>query len=158
MKLWDNILQDNLNRHLTYEDDILRAFTGITKILSSGFPGGFHFGLPELFFDAALLWRPRSFLERRTSNTGVALPSWSWCGWKGKISPQINGFGTEHIRNDPIVKERGRQIIIFPWKFPWRKTTVDQRKTTDVYNLWHRFRDDVPPPSRFDPTKPLPPG
>ena len=159
VKLWDNILQNYLKRDLTYEDDILRAFTGITKILSGSFPGGFHFGLPELFFDAALLWRPANSLERRTSDTGVALPSWSWCGWKGKIRSGINAFGTEHIRSDPIIKgERGRQIIMFPWKFPWKKTTVDQRKTTDVYNLWHLFRDDVPPPRRFDPAKPLPPG
>ena len=159
VKLWDNLLQNYLKRHLTYEDDILRAFTGITQILSGGFPGGFHFGLPELFFDAALLWRPESFLERRTSNTGVALPSWSWCGWKGKIMSGINGFGTEHIRSDPMIKgERGRQIITFPWKPQWRKTTVDQGKNTDVYNLWHLFRDDVPWPSRFDPTRPLPPG
>lgn len=25
-------------------------------------------------------------------------------------------------------------------------------------DLWYRFRDDLPSPSRFDPTKPLPPG
>ena len=158
VKLWDNLLQEYLERHLTYEDDILRAFTGIIEILSNGFPGSFHFGLPELFFDAALLWRPRSFIERRISNTGVAFPSWSWCGWKGKIFSGINGFGTEHIRSDPMIKdERGQPIISFPLKFQWKKTRVDQRKVIDVYNLWHVFRDDTLP-NRFDPAKPLPPG
>ena len=157
VKLWDNMLQGYLERHLTYEDDILRAFAGITKVLSGGFPGGFHFGLPELFFDAALLWRPESFLERRNSTTGVALPSWSWCGWKGKIRSGINGFGIEHIQSDPVVEERGRQIITFPCKSRWKKTTVDRCKLVDVYNLWHVFRDDALP-QRFDPAKPLPPG
>ena len=158
VKLWDTTLSTYLERHLTYEEDILRAFAGIMNVLSGGFPGGFHFGLPELFFDAALLWRPYSFLERRTSSTGLALPSWSWCGWKGQIRSGINGFGTEHMRTDPIGEgERGRHIITFPSKFPWKKTAADKRKLIDVYNLWHIFRDDALP-RKFDPAKPLPPG
>lgn len=63
VKLWDNLLQKYLERHLTYEDDILRAFTGITKILSGGFPGGFHFGLPELFSTQPCCGDPNAFLK-----------------------------------------------------------------------------------------------
>ena len=36
-------------------------------------PGGFHFGLPELFVDIALLWVPHGHFTRRK---GAAMGIW----------------------------------------------------------------------------------
>ena len=73
-------------RNLTYEDDVLIAFAGVATRLSEKFKGGLLSGLPELFFDICLLWRPL----RRTQNpsrrrTGL-LPSWSWAGWENEVT------------------------------------------------------------------------
>jgi hypothetical protein len=50
---------------LTYESDTLNAFSGVTNALTRVFEGGFIFGLPQIFFDAALLWQPEKTLTRR---------------------------------------------------------------------------------------------
>ncbi|EEU33710.1 uncharacterized protein NECHADRAFT_89228 [Fusarium vanettenii 77-13-4] len=65
-------------RSLSFSTDILPAFTGIMTALTPSFPGGFLFGLPEVAFDVALLWRTTG----RASfcfQLGVGpVPSWSW--------------------------------------------------------------------------------
>jgi hypothetical protein len=45
-------------RQLTYPDDELAAFSGVLSTLSRTFTGGFVWGLPQMFFDVALLWQP----------------------------------------------------------------------------------------------------
>jgi hypothetical protein len=156
VKLWDNLLSTYLRRNLTDENDILRAFTGIMTNLTLGFPGKFHYGLPELFFDASLLWRPQSYLERRISTSGSVFPSWSWCGWKGKIRSGIGGFGLDHLRSDPVVVGRDQPIFTFS-KIIWYKTTFDLSESIPIYNVWHVFRDGTMG-SQFDPEKLLPYG
>jgi hypothetical protein len=52
-----HVLGDFIGRNMTYPCDSLDAFSGISKILELSFPGGILHGLPELFFDIALLWQ-----------------------------------------------------------------------------------------------------
>jgi hypothetical protein len=80
-------------RDLTYPEDALDAFEGIISLSSGVFKGGFICGLPQLFFDASLLWQPYNpGLQRRqpVSHTRgeAVLPSWSWVGWKGNINSE----------------------------------------------------------------------
>ena len=118
LKKWDNFLRSYLERELTYETDVLRAFKGIETALGDGMSGGFHFGLSEQFFDAALLWVPQEHLTLRGdagegfSNTPFT--SWSWAGWKGKIQNQINAFGLGHERSNVIMDYRARKVDVFP--------------------------------------------
>ena len=81
-------------RDFSYTKDALFAFFGISYMLGAiAFDDGFHFGLPEAFFDMALLWTPRNStaLTRRTSTSSDllaadwTLPSWTWMGWQGPI-------------------------------------------------------------------------
>jgi len=53
---------------LTYEGDCLAAFAGIASALSLSFDGVFLSGLPEMFFDVALLWQPVGDLRRRQNS------------------------------------------------------------------------------------------
>lgn len=75
------ISMDYSARRLTSVDDTLRAFSGITHVLSRTFPGGFLYGMPLMFLDVALLWRPQAALRRRAVVRPPFLPSWSWMGW-----------------------------------------------------------------------------
>ncbi|RFN52618.1 tol protein [Fusarium flagelliforme] len=68
-------------RKLTLVDDTLPAFAGITHVLSRSFPGGFIYGMPIMFLDIALLWRPHASIRRRALSRPPFLPSWSWMGW-----------------------------------------------------------------------------
>jgi hypothetical protein len=85
---WGNIVETFSTRSLTYEEDSVNAFAGATEIMSATFPGGILHGLPELFFDLALLWQPDELLLRRSFDEHVTdhvFPSWSWSGWIGAV-------------------------------------------------------------------------
>ncbi|KAG6038208.1 hypothetical protein E4U41_004460 [Claviceps citrina] len=75
------LVMDYSVRRVTSADDTLLAFAGITHVLSRIFQGGFAYGLPLMFIDVALLWRPRATIRRRPSSRPICLPSWSWMGW-----------------------------------------------------------------------------
>jgi hypothetical protein len=84
-------------RYFTYNTDVLQAFAGILSILIRNFKGGFHFGLPLVFFDLSLLWQPNGVITRRRSEydgtNGTIPPSWSWAGWQGEIDTEAWGNG-----------------------------------------------------------------
>ena len=72
-------------RKLTFYTDKLAAFEGLGKVLSSHLDAALHYGLPDSYFDWALLWE----LNMLPENIGTAalpdFPSWSWCGWNAGV-------------------------------------------------------------------------
>ena len=82
-------------RELAFQWDVLDSFAGVISVMNGSFPGRFHYGLPVMYFDIALLWQPKSELHRRTTQTQAAdvpmlnqqrVPSWSWVGWQGELN------------------------------------------------------------------------
>ncbi|KAF1809708.1 hypothetical protein P152DRAFT_461087 [Eremomyces bilateralis CBS 781.70] len=66
------------SRGFSYPEDAVFAFAGITTALTRIFPGGFISGLPQMFFDVALLWQPERAATRRikrNTSTNAYLPS-----------------------------------------------------------------------------------
>ncbi|KAK8057867.1 hypothetical protein PG996_011804 [Apiospora saccharicola] len=53
-----HIIEGYNKRTLRYGEDALPGITGLLSVLSRSFAGGFLYGLPVLFFDRALGWRP----------------------------------------------------------------------------------------------------
>ncbi|KAN0092491.1 HET domain containing protein [Hyaloscypha variabilis] len=86
-------------RELTFPSDCIAAFSGILIYLEPHFPGGFLFGMPELWFDIALLWEPGDrFLEDRFQQDEIAcIPSWSWARWKGNINFHAWEMATQYV-------------------------------------------------------------
>ncbi|KAI1776542.1 HET-domain-containing protein [Hypoxylon cercidicola] len=106
------------NRQLTYDNDILKAFAGITTSFSNVFDGGFLFGLPELFLDVALLWKPLKHCRRRVPqtiqkqspsslSTGTAFPSWSWIGWQTEVDTLSWMCGYDYVKTISLVSWPG---------------------------------------------------
>lgn len=96
--LWSlsNILCRYNDRALTHDEDALPGISGLLNVFSRCFSGGFLCGIPEMFFDAALSWRPQrkdTSLRRRVPSNRhdlsrlhpCHLPSWSWIGWEGCV-------------------------------------------------------------------------
>ncbi|KAL8993206.1 MAG: hypothetical protein Q9169_006518 [Polycauliona sp. 2 TL-2023] len=88
-----SILSDTIRTYntkiLTYPEDALSAFAGIQAMLHRMYPGGLTYGMPENFFDIALMWRPSWPITRRQASTkshSHKLLSWSWLGWAGSVS------------------------------------------------------------------------
>ena len=144
---WDNLLSSYLKRRLTYEEDILRAFSGILELLSSSMLGGFFFGLPQQFFDAALLWIPEKNLtrceDRRSGTVKTPLPSWSWAGWKGARTSQIKAFGLCHERSNHVggFIPPQRLVDIYPC-VTWFKIDMNTLEKVEIPNDYARFRND----------------
>ncbi|KAL3304552.1 HET-domain-containing protein [Colletotrichum asianum] len=77
-------------RRLTIQDDRIDAFTGVLTMLEPLLETTFFFGLPNSYFDLAVLWETKNDETRidctRVSvagQNGLRFPSWSWCGWSG---------------------------------------------------------------------------
>jgi hypothetical protein len=91
MALYQNLVERYTRRTLSFPCDSIFAFSGILSSLNSSFLGGFIFGLPEIYFDVALLWQPletlqdRKLLAEAIGKSVEPLPTWSWCRWQGKI-------------------------------------------------------------------------
>jgi hypothetical protein len=89
MLYFKGLVEEYVNRELTYPCDSLNAFAGVLNALEASFPTGFLFGLPEVCFDISLLWQPKGVLADRISLALAEhkpledLPSWSWARWKG---------------------------------------------------------------------------
>ena len=143
LKKWDNLVSGYLDRKLTYEADILRAFSGILRTLERTMSGGFHFGLPEQFFDAALLWVPVETLTRReglkNEKQKYEFPSWSWVGWKGHTQSQINAFGIKHVRSTAHSNYIPRNRDIYPL-IDYYKIDNNKRYLVPISNDYARYQ------------------
>ncbi|KAI0866664.1 heterokaryon incompatibility protein-domain-containing protein [Xylaria cubensis] len=123
---------------LSFPSDGLRAFTGIINTLSRSFPGGLLYGVPEYFFDYAIIWAPYTPIHRRLvdGKPDPALPSWSWVGWTGgginlSIAPPM------HQRADAT---RGimswENVEIYP-QVDWHKTRLHTGTNERINNGYH---------------------
>ncbi|KAK1753779.1 hypothetical protein QBC47DRAFT_415530 [Echria macrotheca] len=81
-------------RNLSFAQDILSAFDGVSRLMEWYLCADIFFGLPTSHFDLALLWKPLAGKSRRilASTRGygrdeLEFPSWSWCGWMDAEDP-----------------------------------------------------------------------
>lgn len=83
-------------RNLTYQQDALNAFAGVSASL---FPC--HFGLPNHLFTAIMNWTFR--LRSRVGARNTSFPSWSWAGWKFGETGVVGGewFIPRHAAHYP---------------------------------------------------------
>jgi hypothetical protein len=113
--LWSNtfhhytfLLNDYTGRQLSFPSDILLAFEGLGAMFSSISGGKFLCGLPESVFDHSLLWmhaRGINFTRRSSAidighSKNLRAPSWSWCGWVGRVENILSTKNSlEMLRN-----------------------------------------------------------
>ena len=106
------LVREYNNRSLTYDTDAYPAITGLLSMWSQSFYGGFISGLPQMFFESALLWQPSEPLQRRvSSNRGTQqyhTPSWSWLGWRGEIDTE--DWSTRWDLIEPLPRPRVTSI------------------------------------------------
>jgi hypothetical protein len=81
-------------RVLTYDDDVLDAFSGVLNA-QLGVLGQFYWGLPQGLFARALLLS-NTISPTYTMSRRPGFPSWSWLGWK------FDQPGRHGIFYDPI--------------------------------------------------------
>ncbi|KAF2192841.1 hypothetical protein K469DRAFT_652572 [Zopfia rhizophila CBS 207.26] len=121
-------------REISYPEDAIDAFAGVISTLSLTFQGGFISGLPQMFFDCALLWQPYEPVLRRRAikhpQEKVCLPSWSWVGWQGDIDCLSLRSGYDYMRKNPDKYDETDHSI-------WNKGSLCTTSTV----IWHRIEE-----------------
>jgi hypothetical protein len=107
-------------RSFTFPEDILDAFDGALTAFSKTYKGGLVTGLPQLMFDAALIWQPYNPLARRRpaalETADAVLPSWSWIGWLGNIQSESWRSGYDYVRRDPSTTFNNENVGASTWQ------------------------------------------
>ncbi|KAE8448851.1 hypothetical protein EG329_008853 [Mollisiaceae sp. DMI_Dod_QoI] len=146
-------------RQLTYPEDCLSSFAGTLSTFVTLFKGGFLSGLPEMFFDAALLWQPRGDMTRRVSrrqnnnSNGIAscLPSWSWVGWHGSLDEYSWASGNDFMAacSGLIASTICQTIPITTWYTAAKDDSMKRRRIDAEWSTWrNRYKDpevELPP-------------
>lgn len=143
--LFRRLVENYSKRTLSFPCDSISAFSGVLTTLRNSFPGGFLFGLPESYFDVALLWQPgvpvrdRYHLAKAVGKPVEPLPSWSWCRWQGKLN-----FGNWLAGNDCLLLSSYSQNIcsISPI-VTWSKFDTTSGARTGICNSYANFRDNT---------------
>jgi len=124
-------------RNLTYQEDVIKAFSAVTRFFEPSFPDGMLWGVPEFVFDSCLTWRSGALQVRRPG-----FPSWSWIGWIGAMQPGWPGICDweptyPRIRQDPYIS---RPLV--GWRKKRNSSSVGVAvKSSDAY--WQSFRGDL---------------
>ena len=113
-------VKEYTKRRLTFSDDILNAFEGISSRLSDHFGSSFLAALPETYLEVALLWTPVVLQTRRESHSAL-FPSWSWAGWEGQAEcTAVGPDGREwiestikwYIKDGPLASRLANEVGI----------------------------------------------
>ncbi|KAH7077500.1 heterokaryon incompatibility protein-domain-containing protein [Paraphoma chrysanthemicola] len=133
LERYGRLVQAYNTRSLTMDTDALNAVAGVTGRLHSLFPDGFLHGIPQFFFDVALLWQPRSPLRRRvyTSNA-PALPSWSWAAWHGDLD--LSAWSDSHVVHDEPLVVRNNRIV------DWQKLRYEKTENGRIKEEWQAIQ------------------
>lgn len=102
-----DVVREYSRKSLSFDNDILHAFAGVTTVLNQSFHSGFHYGLPEVFFDVSLLWEPdwrNSTPPQLRKTEKLLLPSWSWVRTKGSIQTNVWQVFAEDFYKDTSYK------------------------------------------------------
>lgn len=143
--LFRRLVENYSKRTLSFPCDSISAFSGVLTTLRNSFPGGFLFGLPESYFDVALLWQPgvpvqdRCQLANAVGKPVEPLPSWSWCRWQGTLN-----FSNWLAGNDCLLLSLYSQNIcsISPI-VTWSKFNTASGARTAICNSYANFRNNT---------------
>lgn len=80
--LYASIVHEYSQRELSYDTDVINAFSGVCATLGHFLNSSSVGGLLECVLDVCLLWVPG---KNNTHTRNINFPSWSWAGWKGEV-------------------------------------------------------------------------
>ncbi|KAK1961804.1 heterokaryon incompatibility protein [Colletotrichum sublineola] len=154
LTIYSRLMEDFNQRQLTYPQDCLSAMAGMLPCYTRVFKGGFLCGLPEMFFDAALLWQPLGDLMRREPvgkgtnlghNDTSNLPTWSWVGWQGRLDFAGWATGNDFVASCSgwIASTRQQTFPITKWyTSAGGSRHIDKRHIEVEWAAWReRYRD-----------------
>ena len=137
LESWADMVREFNKRKLTYDEDVINAFSGVASVFNSRFSGGILWGIPEMFFDHCIVWKSRKVLRRRANGRSLSespFPSWSWVSWEGDI----------HLVGAPLILNNhprldGQTVHVQPIS-RWFKSGKPSPPLSLVKNIYPRLR------------------
>ncbi|KAI1425245.1 hypothetical protein F5Y12DRAFT_714454 [Xylaria sp. FL1777] len=143
LEAWAQLVMKYNSTSLTNPADAHAAFIGIENILRPQFPGNFTYGLPEYFFDFAILWQPSYPLTRR-GETEHLFPTWSWLAWEGILDV----IGKPEYTTEPVVQWAQNQADRVPNSGGLATSSDKAEHDTSHNSLLDKLRDQMSTVSR----------
>ncbi|KAM3066401.1 hypothetical protein ACMFMG_012091 [Clarireedia jacksonii] len=113
-----SFIEDYSRRGITKPTDRAVAISGLVTRLASTLPCKVHHGIFDMFLHRTLLWRRSGQQESKKieyKSPNVAVPSWSWMVYEGRIEFLQDDFGTlDLFKNLAFDKQT---LITTVWKF-----------------------------------------
>jgi hypothetical protein len=81
-RLYASLVHEYSKRKLSYDTDVINAFSGISTVLGHFLNSRSVSGLIECILNVCLLWVPGN---SNTHCRNLNFPSWSWAGWRGEV-------------------------------------------------------------------------
>lgn len=147
VRSWNLLISDFNKKVLTFPHDALSAFSGIQWALSQACPGGLLYGIPEFFFEAALMWMPSGVTKRRLSSQRSQLksqlPSWSFLGWQGRATfiPDCEFHAHPDRRAEIMI---GVSQPVTTWHTMNHPTSTEKRQ---IRHNWYEYKTRYQNPS-----------
>ncbi|KAM0805135.1 heterokaryon incompatibility protein-domain-containing protein [Usnea florida] len=138
LERWARLVESFNTRKLTFEEDVMDASAGLRSIFDGCFSGGVLWGIPEMFFDHCMIWRPKKVLRRRRAYNHALLaeffPSWSWVAWEGDLR-LVNALSAL----DDVPENDSQKVQIHPLA-QWYKSTEPTSSLYPIKNIDHCLR------------------
>lgn len=167
-QIYANLVGLYTQRDMSYQSDILNAFSALQTALSGSMGTDFEFGLPLAAFGFSLLWTPNTDEPSRReidnldnfSQAQLLLPTWSWIGWDCSIAwleplrPRyLWNPVTSHIFEELVPTRKLRLIDAeVPWNSKHSSPQEDCAADTPILYLRSgtlRFTAETVPAARF---------
>jgi hypothetical protein len=146
LSVYARLVEEYSSRELSFLDDKLTAFSGVLGALGSCFATGFHYGLPQDFFDLALLWEGSDDARRITVGTDGCLhhprlPSWSWAGWVSEgTSLAMCSIAAGYLIGDIQEKHPKVHGLRIHSLVEWYKKPIDSEGLVPITNSFYEWR------------------
>ncbi|KAF2821758.1 HET-domain-containing protein [Ophiobolus disseminans] len=143
LKSWPDPYQYGLlyrefsDRMLTFESDVMDAFSSTTTALTRSFPGGFLYAMPEYMFTLSLLWE---FGTDAEPTRRAWLPSWSCMGWAKSLSSMAH-LPNPILEDYEVWDDNISHMNYEPMSCWWKRNTSTGEMVgiDDSYHTWGKY-------------------
>lgn len=118
---YQSLVEGYTLRNMTDQSDALAALKGVLSVLTEAMGTQFVYGIPESYFNEAILWISQVPLRRRRAASNriykEPFPTWTWAGWEnfsnyrgaftGCIWPEVDWFLVTKAGNIARLAPRG---------------------------------------------------
>lgn len=112
VRFYEFLVVNYTARFLSNEADILSAFSAILTEFERTRKWSFAWGLPRHLFSSHLMWELGPYDKTNDLTRRSGFPSWSWLGWKRRLSHFASGFRSRKLYSQIYEFVGGQRVAL----------------------------------------------